>query len=738
MRPVGDRVLTEMDGLNPDLVELRGEAIRALTVATLLVGVGALALGAVDPLSRATELWIVVLCLAVTALAGHLALRRSHVLATLSLGAGLVLSLRIAVWLYPDSQLVYLLPLVVMILVLLLGPRYGSLAALLASGLVLVAQGEIPGAVWGGVTGTVLALIWGSAVLCWLATRPTQVALGWSWHSYVQALQRTEELRDRQGELGRLSKSLTETCVRLEQMNVELERARRAAEEARRLKAEFAAAISHELRTPLNLIIGFSELMATARHTYAGEVLPESYRADVEAIYRNACHISNLIDDVLDLSRIEAHRMALQRERAALPPIVDEAVATIANLARERGLSLRTNLHTALPPLTIDRTRIKQILINLLNNAIRSTARGEVTVEATLKDSEVVVSVCDTGVGVALEDLPQLFQEYSQIGGSSRRGRSGLGLAVSKQFAELHGGTMWAESQPGQGSTFYLSLPLCDAVVASPFESGPDALALATSDVARKTVAVVGQDAEAARTFQRYLDGYRVVCAADSSTVARDGQSLPQAVVLTDQHSVEAWRAVQAARPPSRQVPLLTCSLSTTWARIEEMGVAGYLVKPVTRDQLAAALSRLGLGKGSHRLLVVEDDAEMGRLLAKMVRSLSRRHRVRWARNGAEGLALAREDRPDAVLLDLLMPEVDGYEVLRTMRSDGELREVPVVIVTARGREEEPVLATALSITRPGGLTVGEVMGCAKGALDCLLSAPSRGSAPALPAAPAG
>src|SRR5262249_22616907 len=230
--------------------------------------------------------------------------------------------------------------------------------------------------------------------------------------------QRTDDLRDREAELSRVAKSLREACIRLEEMNAELERAQRAAEDARRLKSEFAATISHELRTPLNLIIGFSEMMMNAPVAYAGQRLPESYRRDLEAIYRNAGQISRLIDDVLDLSQIDAQRMALERSNVSLRQIVDEATSTVALLLEHLGLCLTVHVSPDLPALYVDPTRIRQILINFLNNAARFTDRGGITVRATADEYEVVVAVTDTGVGIPPEDLPYVFEEFHQVGDS--------------------------------------------------------------------------------------------------------------------------------------------------------------------------------------------------------------------------------------------------------------------------------------------------------------------------------
>ncbi|MBI2941724.1 MAG: response regulator [Chloroflexi bacterium] len=733
-------------GTPEGLAELRGEALRTLIALALASSFGLAVLGAVDVQIRRPELWGVILGLAATAAATHQLRPLGLAPAGLTLVTGLGLCLALALRIYQMPQLVYLVALVVLAGVIVLDIRHALAATAGASavlGVVPVAWSADPG--WS--TGVVLALTWGSFALCWLATRPTRTALDWSWHSYVQSLRKTEELRDRQGELGRLSKSLAETCAHLEQANRELLRARQVADEARRLKAEFAAAISHELRTPLNLIIGFSEMMVRARHSLCGEVLPPGFQADVEAIYRNAGHISNLIDDVLDLSRVEAHRMALTREWSRLLPIVEEAVATVANLIGELGLDLVVDIPPGLPAIYVDRTRVKQILINLLNNAIRSTDRGGVTISASLAGNEVVVAVRDTGVGIAPEDLPQLFQEYSQIGGASRRGRSGLGLAVSKQFAELHGGTMWAESEPSLGSTFFVSLPLCDNVVASAFASEP----MVRSDGAggegqdrQRVVMVLGQDVEATNLFRRYLDGYRVLCGAKGQDIAawaddaaRRQDGLPRAVMLTDSRAVDDWERLQRARPGASRFPVLTCFLTTTSARVAELGVVDYLTKPITRDQLHRALKRAGLsGKRLRRVLVVEDDADMVRLLAKMVESLSSRSQVYRAGNGREGLAQARDRRPDVILLDLLMPEMDGYDMLHELKADPGLRDVPVVIVTARGYQEGQVLGTSLGISRPGGLSVAEVMRLVRGSLDHLLAPPGLDIAPALPAGP--
>jgi len=252
----------------------------------------------------------------VTALA-RWAQRASESLAALCLTGGLLLALTCTAYVYPGTPVAALFAPVAAIGTILLGWRLGLGSAAAGSLLILALRDLRPG-IADDVAYVGIFLLWATAILCWLATYPVYTALSWAWYSYLGGLRKTEELRDSQGELGRLSKSLQETCVRLEQLSWEIERARLAAEEARRLKNEFAAAVSHELGTSLNLVVRFSEMMALSPETSYDEPLPTAYRSDVEAIYRNACHISDLIDDVLDLSRTDAHRMALHRESVSL------------------------------------------------------------------------------------------------------------------------------------------------------------------------------------------------------------------------------------------------------------------------------------------------------------------------------------------------------------------------------------------------------------------------------------
>jgi signal transduction histidine kinase/CheY-like chemotaxis protein len=721
------------DGVAPSdsdesgLTQLRRETVELLSTGLVGLVLGLLGLAAID--SETRQPLIVVVILPILLGAGVATLREQRLIVSSSgmIGA-LGLSIVAADLVYPNHQLLYAFALLAVIANILLGDLAGFGVAAVASVIVLHLSNHGQSASLAVDNGTALFLIWTAAILSWLASRPTRTALNWSWRSYLLARERTEELRDRQGELIRLAKSLNEACYRLEQMNQELERARRAAEDARRLKASFAATISHELRTPLNLIIGFSEMMMNAPQAYAGLPLPGCYRLDLEAIYRNASQISRLIDDVLDLSQIDAHRLALDRTKVPLVQIVADAASTVALLFDHLGLSLSIDLPPDLPLLNVDANRIRQILINLLSNAARFTAQGGVTIRARCTGSEVVVAVADTGEGIAPSDVPHVFDEFHQAGLSGRRrDGSGLGLAVCKRFAEMHGGYMWAESSMGIGSSFYLALPVGENVVTTSVVLGAS-----RPLPEERTVLVIDRDGDTARILQRYLDGYQVVPAATIGELSSLETHRPvHALVFADQTEADMWRQRSKSGEDLRRLPTFTCSISTPRALAEELGVLEYLVKPVSRSRVLASLRRVG--KDVRDVLIVEDDLEMSRLLSSFVRTRSRRCRVSQVADGAEALARLRERRPDLVLLDLLIPGTSGYEVLRQMRADPALRDVPIVVISGKGDHDEAIVASTLSVSRAEGLTVGELMKCLRGSLDALLNRAPPDSVPAQP-----
>ncbi len=357
-----------------------------------------------------------------------------------------------------DRSAYYLYMPVVLIAAMLTNPRITWGTALLSVAMTLAVDGRR--GPWSWEVASPIALIALTALASWLSARRLFIALAWMFSMTREAQRKAEEARQHRAELQRVLKTLDEAYVRLERANEALIFAREAAEKAYRFKAEFVANVSHELRTPLNLIVGFSEMMATAPESYGGVPLPREYRGDVMAIYRSARHLSDLINDVLDLSRIEAGRLPLAKEPTDLAEVVREATEMVRGLAEARGLRLELELPEALPLLRFDRTRIRQVLLNLLTNATRFTNRGWIRVRARLDPREVLITVEDSGRGIPPDRLAKAFEAFSQLDEEHIQEGSGLGLAVSKKFIELHGGRMWIESELGRGTTVGFSLPI--------------------------------------------------------------------------------------------------------------------------------------------------------------------------------------------------------------------------------------------------------------------------------------
>lgn len=708
-----------------DLRELREQALNLTEMGILLLIFVFFAITVVDSSLRRPVLLLVMVPLLVAVGVSRvpwLGLTVTSVATILALGSAVF----VADAAYPGRQLIYLLSLLILLASVLLGD----------AGIVLVSAGASLSVLLLGhssvVAGTAIFLIWGTASLSWLASRPTQNALEWSWRNYELALQRTREVQERQGDLILLAKSLNETCLRMEQMNGELERARRAAEEARRLKAEFAMAISHELRTPLNLVIGFSEMLMRSANSSLlrpTEGTASRFQVGLEAISRNATHLSRLVDDILDLGQIDAQRLALEREWFSLEQTVEQAIGVVAPLYNHLGLTLRTEMPSVLPPIYGDSTRIRQVLINLLNNAARFTERGGISVVLQPDCDGIVVSVIDTGTGIAPEDIPHVFKEFRQVGPSDRRrGGNGLGLAICKSLVEMHGGSIWVRSELGKGSEFSFSLPRCDNVVSMPLNQ-----TVAPRTALEIAVAVVDRGHESSRIFQRYLDGYRIHRARTVGELRRLVKAQPiHAVVVNSLSAPDNWREAVAADSQLSALPLFAAPLRGTRDLARELGVEEYLVKPIRRQQLLKVLKRHG--RVARDVLIVEDDPEMAQLLSDWVSSGCQSCRVRRAHDGAEALKALRACRPDIVFLDLTIPSITGRELLQQVKDDVKLHGLSIAIITAEMPPESTLHTELVTLGTSSGLTVGEMITCLRRNLDVLVRQPGVRSVAVSPA----
>lgn len=542
-----------------------------------------------------------------------------------------------------------------------------------------------------------------TSVVGWAAFHTLHTVTRWSLFALERATESMEEARGRRAQLAKAVKDLDQAYYRLERANAALVAAWRAADEAEHFKTEFVTNLSHELRTPLHLIIGFSEMIMTAPENYGGTPIPGPYRSDLNTIYHNAQHLLALVNDVIDMARIDAAKIALARDQVDAHELVREAADMVRDYVSAKGLELQLQVAEDLPKLWVDRLRIRQVLLNLLVNAARFTERGWIRIEVSKKDAEIVVRVKDTGRGIPQEMLPELFEKFHLSDKPSSTGwpsGSGLGLPISKKLIELHGGRMGVESACLQGATFWFSLP-CETSLAE----APPVRLIRTAPRERigapeRIIIIVHEDPEAPLVLQRYLDGYRFIVTSEPQ----------EALKFADEHKAVALLMGTGVELPDSEDGLLRlrCPLPSTRRAARQMGAEDLLIKPVCKETLWGAIDRLG--QPVRRVLVVDDDPEVVRLFRRILRMRLPASSRLEAHNGIEALLLMRAKKPDLVLLDIVMPEMDGLEVLDEMRRDPQLASIPVIIVT--GKEQSVLhlkLRDPIQVTRSGGLTVGEV-----------------------------
>ena len=699
-----------------NLRQLQEEGLESLYLATCAAGLGLVWLTYSLPWLWQVGVLGTVLLLAPYPLYRLLASRylaRAWLLTAFWLAASIV-------WIFwlPTSAAPCLLALPVALAALLIDRRAGlALAAAVSVVLALGGRANVL-AIAPESAAIVGVLIWAILALIGLALRPLDGALHWSWQSYDRARRQVEQARDTQADLKQAIKDLAEASVQMARLNQLLGAARRAAEEAERAKAEFVANVSHELRTPLNMIIGFSEMMLQAPSAYGH--LPRTLRADLAVIQRNSEHLAELIDDVLDLSQIEARQMALTRERILLREIVEAAVEAIRPLFQSKGLSLTSEVPEDIV-VSCDRTRIREVFLNLLSNAGRFTECGGVHIQARTEGQEARISVADTGPGIAPEDQDRLFRPFQQVDGSIRRryGGTGLGLAISKHFVELHGGHMKLESEPGKGTVISFTLPVESPTAAdSSFLRwfNPDweyrqrtRPVLAPAPEVRPRLVVVERGTMLQRLLRRYLGQVEIAPVGTLEEAAAELARRPaQALLVNDLAVGVALERIRSANVLPHGTPALVCALPGEEQAAQDLGVDGYLVKPISREALLAALDRLGVVSGT--VLIVDDEQDAIQLFWRMLSTSGRSYRVLTAPTGERALALLRKERPDLVLLDLIMPGMDGFQLLATRDEEPAWRDVPVIVMSARDPAGQPIISSALGITRGGGLSVAQVL----------------------------
>jgi signal transduction histidine kinase/CheY-like chemotaxis protein len=561
--------------------------------------------------------------------------------------------------------------------------------------------------------------------LLWLHHAVSQ-QVSWFWEHFERHRELLEQARDRQVQLKEALDALSHANRELALANDRLAAMRVAAETARTSKAAFVANVSHELRTPLNIVIGLAEVLLRPRRD-GDQPLPPGVREDLAILYRNCEHLSSMISDVLDLSQVEAGRLALRREWVDMSALMSSSLRIVRPLLQQKGLALGIDIHDAIPPVYCDPRRIRQVVLNLLSNAARYTEKGSVTVRAEVQEDTLVVSVADTGPGISEQEARRMFEPFQQ-GASGVRNGSGLGLSISRQFVELHDGQMWLDSRLGVGSTFYFRLP----VTPPPAPLTP-ASRWVTEGWTERTTRVDGlagepqqrlvlcdPSGEAYPVLCRYADKIEFIYAP---TPAEALQALEQssacAVWVNAPTPEELWTLIDEIRAGEPEAPVIGCSLPSRHPSDLYNPRRDFLLKPVLQHHLEEAMHRLH--RDVRRALIADDDPDTLYTLTKMLNNRDGDVEIVTATSGAEALAKMRALRPDLVLLDVIMPDMDGWQVLATMAEDEVLRDMPVLVISATDPRDEPISSGLVAATIGEGLSIDQLMRCAQTLADLLL-----------------
>ena len=515
-------------------------------------------------------------------------------------------------------------------------------------------------------------------------------------------------------------------AVRLRQKMLE---GQRLAEEANQLKSRFLSMVSHELRAPLNLIAGLSDILIKSKHT--GSPADFSWE-DLDQIYASAQHLDGLIQDVLDLSLSDVGQLKLNCEPLNLKDVLDPAAVICKSLIQDKGLAWRYEVADALPPVWGDRTRLRQVTLNLLHNALKFTGQGEVALRAFVDEQgRVTVTVSDTGLGIPPGEQEIIFEEFRQSGRTASRGYGGLGLglAICKRLVELHGGEIrvYSSGQKDEGAVFTFTLPpmMGHRGIRIPVRNSYSAVSLprpTRSDQALRVLLLAAEEdfraeedlrkaeedfrkveedfrkgSAGGKALKDYLEaqGYEVGVYAIGGGEEWLSQALnfnPDAVILDLEITAErGWEILKVLRenPSAQDLPVLFYSMSNDGQRGSFLEL-DYLSKPIKSEALGEALRHYlaknggSNGRASPVVVVVDDDANAVELHSRLVRAQFPSARVHPAYDGRQALALIRQETPMLVLLDLLMPEMDGFAVLSEMRANPGSREVPVIVITSQ------------------------------------------------------
>jgi signal transduction histidine kinase/DNA-binding LacI/PurR family transcriptional regulator/AraC-like DNA-binding protein/response regulator of citrate/malate metabolism len=484
------------------------------------------------------------------------------------------------------------------------------------------------------------------------------------------------------------------------------EEGRRLAEEADRMKSRFLSTVSHELHTPLSLIVGLSEMLLREKDK-GGSSMPEPCYRDIDRIYASAQHLDGLIRDVLDLAQSDVGQLRLVFEPLDLAEVLHVVAAVGEQMAHDKGLDWQAEIPGDLPMVWGDRTRLRQVTLNLISNAVKFTAQGSVTLLASADGTTVTVAIRDTGLGIPLEEQEIIFDEFRQSERTAERGYGGLGLglAICKRLVEMHGGEIGARSsgEEGAGSTFSFTLPTIQ-------EPPQRETTVALSPPREQTVLLLTENPVGEGRLRKHLVGQGFEVQTLRIGEGRDWfsqikMSPPGVVVLdTGMASERGWEILRVLKgnPITKDITLMFYSLTEERDSGSVLEL-DYLSKPVGTTELVQALERQGMLDGTdgreNTILIADDEPGVLEVHVRIVQSQSENYRVLKAHNGKEALEVIRREHPDLVLLDLMMPELDGFGVLGEMQAEATTCNIPVIVLTGQTLTEEDIARLNRGVT---------------------------------------